>query len=341
MKNTFLVLIIFSIFLTGTVVAQDGTVASAAKPKQVNDIEPPKGHVFGPGDEISGKIIGEAEYNFVAVVDENGRIELPFAKEPIIARCKTEKELKADITGLLEVYLKNPAWTLRTEKRVRPPVTVFGEVVSAAKIDLTRKATLLEMLAVAGGPTRDAGRIVQVYRPQPMACSAVQDPLNWAPESGDASEVPSRFYKLSAMNQGQQSDNPVIIPGDVIYVPQATPVYIVGEVRQPGSVLLKKDGGTTLFDAITMVGGSNPQAKTKDVKIYRKKPGSGEKEVIAVNLDLIKKGTQKDIFLEPYDMIVVDKTKKSIALIIAEFAIGAGKQVISSAANTGGMRVMY
>ena len=241
----------------------------------------------------------------------------------------------------MKKYLVNPQWSLRVEKRARPPVTVFGEVKSISKIELTRRATLLEMVAVAGGENADAGGIVQVYRPQKALCTSGNEASDWKAESGVPGETPSRVYSLAEMNLGKEESNPVILPGDVIYVPKALPAYIVGEVVAPQGILLKKTGGTTVLTGINMVQGLRPEAKTKEVKIYRRKPGSTKIEVLVANLDLIKKGTQPDIFLEPYDVVEVGKTKKSIALVIAEFALGAGKSILTSASNQAGVRVVY
>lgn len=309
--------------------------------KQTVETNTPKPYVYGPGDEIAGKIIGEADYNFEATVDENGQILLPFSGTPIVAQCKTESQLRAEITKLLKKDLVNPQWTLRTTKRARPPVTVFGEVNTKTKIDLTRKATLFEMVGLAGGANKDAGQIVQVYRPQRVMCSDDNDANNWKPESGDATAVPFRLYNIADMERGIAAHNPEIMPGDVIFVPQALPVYVVGEVFQPQAVLLKREGGTTVMDAITMVGGNRPEAKMKDVKVYRQTAGYDEKQEISINLEKVRKREAKDIILEPYDLVVVDKTKKSIALTIAEFALGAGRSIISSAANQTGVRVVY
>ncbi len=341
MKNLFLALIIFSVFSTGVIVAQDATVAVVPKPKTTVDIEPSKGYVFGPGDEISGKVMGEPDYNFLATVDENGRIELPFSESSLVAQCKSEKELKADIDLLLAKYLVKPQWSLRVEKRARPAVTIFGEVKTVTKVDLTRRATLLEMVALAGGENADAGGIVQVYRPQKALCTAGNDASNWLAESGDPGETPSRVYSLAEMNLGKEESNPVIMPGDVIYIPKAPPAYIVGEVVAPQGILLKRTGGTTLWGGINLVQGLRPEAKTKEVKIYRRKLGSDKTEVLVANLELIKKGLQPDIYLEPYDVVEVGKTKKSIALTIAEFALGAGKSILTSASNQAGVRVVY
>jgi hypothetical protein len=56
---------------------------------------------------------------------------------------------------------------------------------------------------------------------------------------------------------------------------------------------------------------------------------------------MIKAGSQKDPVLEPYDIIEVGKTKKSIAQTILEIAIGAGKGGLTSMTNGIGYRVMY
>ncbi len=342
MKNAILFLCLLSLSLP--VWAQDATVAKVSSPavKQNDGSQAPRPYVYGPGDQIAGKVMGEADYNFEADVDENGRVLLPFSSTPVVAQCKTERELHADIKKLLERDLVNPQLALRTTKRARPEVWVFGEVNTKSRIELTRKATLFEVLAIAGGPNKDAGQIVEVFRPQKVQCSDAEDPDNWKPESGDTSETPFRVFNLAEMNNGIAAHNPVIMPGDVIRVPQAAPVYVVGEVIAPQGILLKKHGGTTVMEAISMVQGLRPEAKKKEIKIYRKKNAYDQRgEPMLWNYELVSKGKQNDIFLEPYDLIVVDKTKKSIALTIAEFAIGMGRAAVTSAANQTGVRVVY
>lgn len=342
MKNAILFLCLLSLSLP--VWAQDTTVAKVTSPAATqNDVpKTPRPYVYGPGDQIAGKVMGELDYSFEAEVDENGRILLAFAGTPLVAQCKTERELHADITKVLERDLKNPQLMLRTVKRARPLVTVFGEVNTKSSVELTRKATLFELMGLAGGVSKDAGQIVQVYRPQKPVCSQGDDPDNWKPESGDASETPFRVFNVAEMEKGVAAHNPIILPGDVIFVPQASPVYVVGEVVAPQGILLKKQGGTTVMEAISMVQGFRAEAKKKEVKIYRKSSGYDQRgEPIVLNLELVSKGKQNDIFLEPYDLVVVDKAKKSIALTIAEFALGTGRSIISSAASQTGVRVVY
>jgi hypothetical protein len=55
-----------------------------------------KGYLIGPGDEITAKVVGESEFDFVSTVDENGKIEVPFSDDPIKAQCLSERELRIE-----------------------------------------------------------------------------------------------------------------------------------------------------------------------------------------------------------------------------------------------------
>nr|MCU0237851.1 SLBB domain-containing protein [Pyrinomonadaceae bacterium] len=113
-----------------------------------------------------------------------------------------------------------------------------------------------------------------------------------------------------------------------------------GEVRQPSNLSLKT-GGLTLMQALAMVGGVNANADVKDIKIYRKKPNSLEKEIISVNYKDVKTGKQRDVSLEPYDEIEVGKAKKKPWEYILELAIGAGKGTLNSVTGSVGYRILY
>jgi polysaccharide export outer membrane protein len=335
MKLKFLFLGIISLFLTGLMSAQDVPV----------DVSTGKGYMLGPGDQVVGKVLGEEQFDFIATVDEDGKIEVPFFESPVVAKCKTERELRSHVTELLGKYLRNPQLSLRvTERKSRPPATIYGEVRTPQQVQLMRKATLIELIAFSGGITEEAGGMIQVVRTQPPICNEGSEEDNWKPNTDDPTAVPSRLFSLANVKMGKEEANPIIYPGDVIVVQKALPIYVTGEVMAPQGVYLK-EGGMSLSEAIAKIGGVRREAKTKDIKIYRLKPNaspeSKDRTVIAANYDLIKKGTQPDIMLEPYDIIEVDKAKESIAMAIMKIAIGAGKNVIAAGSNSIGYKVLY
>ncbi|MCD9186426.1 MAG: SLBB domain-containing protein [Pyrinomonadaceae bacterium] len=304
--------------------------------------EAQRGYLIGPGDVISVKVLGEKDFDIeAATVDEDGKIEVPFSDTPVLAKCRTEKELRADVTKVLAKYLRNPQLSLRvTERKSRPPATIYGEVRTPQQVVLTRKATLLELLSFSGGVTEEAGGMIQVFRTQAPMCADVSEDSDWTAENNGGLDVPSRMYSLSSLKQGREEANPVIYPGDVVVVQKASPVYITGEVVAPQGIYLK-ESGLSLTEAIAKIGGVRREAKTKDIKIYRLKANSKDREIISVNYDLIKKGSQKDIMLEPYDIVEVDKSKKSVLQNIAEIAIGIGKNVPMGFGSALPQRVLY
>lgn len=300
-----------------------------------------KNYLLGPGDEITAKVLGEEQFDFVATIDEDGKIEVPFFDKPVAAKCLTERDLRIAVVKLLAKYLKSPQLSLRvTGRNSRPPATIYGEVGTPQQVVLMRRTTLLELLSFSGGVKEEAGGMIQIFRTRKPICMEADTENDWKADTGDMLDVPSRMYSLSSLRLGKEEANPVIYPGDVVVVQKAAPVYITGEVLSPQGIFLK-EGGLSLSEAIAKIGGVNRTAKTKDIKIYRLKSNSKDREIIAANFDQIKKGTQKDIMLEPYDIVEVDKAKKSIAMTVLEIATGTARQAISGFGGGLPQRVLY
>lgn len=305
----------------------------------VTDQNQQQGYLIGPGDVITGKVMTDSEFDFTSTVDEDGKIQVSFSEERILAKCRTEKEVTADVKQLLSKYLKNPQISVRVTERRAPMVIVSGEVEKPGPIELKRRNTrLLDIVTFSGGPTEDASGMIQVFRTQTPLCEYKDENEIWAGKTVD--EVPHRMYSLRSVMQGSTEANPIILPGDVIVLQKASPVYITGEVRQPTGVYIKEDG-LSLIQAIGMIGGVNREAEKKNIRIYRLQPGSKERNVITVNYALIKKGEQKDVMLEPYDIVEVDKEKPSVLQSIMKIALGTGQTIISSGASSLTYRVLY
>ena len=294
-----------------------------------------RGYTLGPGDTVSIKVFGEKDFDIEETnVDEDGMIQIPFFEQGVPAKCRTEKELSAAVRQLLTKYLRNPQVAVSVKQRnSRPPATIYGQVRQQQRVTLTRQTRLLELLSFAGGVTEDAGGMIQVFRTSKPMCTEDNAENNWISQSKESTDVPSRMYSINSVRQGREEANPIILPGDLIVVQRAAEIYITGEVNAPQKVFLKEDG-LSLTEAIAKTGGVRREAKTKDVKIYRLKANSKDREIISINFDLIKKGEQKDIMLEPYDIVEVDKSKKSIGQIIFETVTGTAKTTLNMLPQT-------
>lgn len=330
----------YKIIFTSAVIALAAVFAAAQTTNGPASPADEKGYLLGPGDEVTGKVMGEPQFDFVATVDEDGKIAVPFFDKGVPAQCFTERQVRDDVEKLLAKYLKNPQLSLRvTDRKSRPPATIYGEVRTPQQVILTRRTTLLELLSFSGGVNEEAGGMIQVFRTRKPVCEEDKAENNmWG--GSDALDVPSRMYSLSSLRLGKEEANPEIFPGDVIVVQKASPVYITGEVIQPQGIYLK-EGGLSLSEAIAKIGGVRREAKTKDIKIYRLKSGSKDREIISANYDLIREGKQKDIMLEPYDIVEVDKSKKSVGQIILDVVAGAGRTALGGFGNALPTRVLY
>jgi polysaccharide export outer membrane protein len=284
-----------------------------------------QGYLIGPGDVLSIKALGEPTFNVETLtVDEDGRILIPYVDAPLMAKCKTERGLQAEVSKAWSKYLKNPQISLQVTKRSsRLPVSVFGEVREPSRFELTRRVRLLELISYAGGENEKSGGVVQVFRSIGPICSMSDDPNKWS--AGDGS-VPMRQFSLAEVRLGREDANPEIIAGDIIVVQKAAPVFVIGEVMKPGEFVLP-DGGLPLTQAIAMAAGVNREAKTKNIKVYRQKPGASEPEVLAVNYDMIRKGTEKDIMLQARDIVEVGKAPKGFMDYVLEFATGLPNRI--------------
>ena len=131
-----------------------------------------KGYLLGPGDEITGKVLGEEEFGFTAYVNADGNIMVPFFDKPIVAMCRTEKALRADLIMLLQKQLRNPQFSIGPITayfcanvddiidRYQPALWIYGH--NHFSNDLQRGATRL--VSNQMGYPREAGSI-PVYAP--------------------------------------------------------------------------------------------------------------------------------------------------------------------------------
>lgn len=285
-----------------------------------------QGYLLGPGDVISIKTLGEPQFDVESLtVDEDGKIVMPYSGKSLTAKCKTERALQAEVVQALTQWLKKPQVSLRvTQRNSRPPISVYGEVRGQAQqFTPTRRVYLMELISYAGGVTEKSNGLIQVFRTRPPMCGELSPADDWKVDSTATSglAVPSKIFSLSSMNQGAEESNPEMFPGDIIVVTKASPVYVVGEVMKPGEMSLP-DSGLPLTQAVAMAAGVNRDAKTKSIKIYRRKPGSNTPDVIVANFDSIRKGAEKDILLQPYDIVEVGKAPKSFSDYLLEFATG-------------------
>ena len=293
------------IFVSGvvfTVLAQNPTETAKNIPTSAPlDDQGIGRYLIGPGDILDVRVFGQADLNSEVEVDADGNISsLPFIEAPIRAKCRNEKEVQASITEAYAKYLIKPRVSVRIkERRSRPPAVIYGAVRNAQRIDMRRRVRLHELLASSGGITQNASGTIQIMHTEPEMCADPVTPNGASPTTSDIGQM--EVLQISDVKAGLEKGDPVVRPGDIVIVTEGEPVYVTGAVFQPREMPLKD--GLTLANAIMMSGGATRQAKTAEVHLRRKT--SKGSEDLKVNYDAIRKGKEKDVTLQAYDIIEV------------------------------------
>ncbi|MGI8918675.1 MAG: polysaccharide biosynthesis/export family protein [Pyrinomonadaceae bacterium] len=325
--------------------AQEQNQGSFNGPNQIGSVDNQgiRNYLLGPGDLIDVRVFGQQDLNAIAEVDSEGNISsLPFLETPIRARCRTEKEVQKDIASAYAKYLKNPQISVRiTERKSRPPATVFGAVRQATRVQMQRKVRLNELMAASGGFTERAAGTIQILHTEPVMCPEPGEEAEAA--AIDATKIPLQIVKIAELRAGKPEANPMIRPGDYILVTEAEPIYITGSVNSPQGVFMRDQ--LTLGRAIAMVGGTKKEAKLNDVRIYRQKPGSADQEMIRVDYAAIKKNQRPDILLQAYDIVEIPEAGMFSPGRIGQTLLGTITGGISSAMQSTGQiiptRILY
>ncbi|HKO98249.1 MAG TPA: polysaccharide biosynthesis/export family protein [Pyrinomonadaceae bacterium] len=295
-----------------------------------------KNYLLGPGDVVDVRVFGQSDLNAMAEVDSDGNISsLPFLEKPIVAKCRTEKQIQADIAAAYSKYIKNPQISVRTtERKSRPPAIVSGAVRQPTRVVMMRKVRLNEILVSAGGFTDRASGTIQIVHTEPLMCPQPGEEAEAAPIDS-SKEVPLEIVKVSDLRAGNAKANPVIRPGDFILVTEAEPVYITGSVVYPQGIYLTDQ--LTLSRALAQAGGVRKEGKSDDIRIYRQKPGA-EQEVIRANFKAIQNLKEPDVKLKAYDVIDVPEaglfsSQRIVPTLLGAVTGGLGSMMSSAGSS--------
>ena len=278
--------------------AQGGSTGQGSPAEQ-----PSERYRIGPGDVLDVRVYNRPQLSREAVrVEGNGMIRMPLIEGEIQAACKTEGELAKEISTRYARYYRNlPVDVFIKEYHARE-VALIGAVNDQGRYQMQRRIRLLELLTFAKGPSEKAGQTINIVRaPRTDLCATGNDTAR--NEGGFIS------FRLNDTLRGDETANPYVEPGDIVTVPEADQVYVVGNVYSPKSLSLREP--ITVSRAIAMAGGPLRDSKTDKVRIVRQ-AGGGQSEMF-VNLNAIAQKKAEDVPLKPNDIVEVpESTGKSI-----------------------------
>ena len=253
---------------------------------------------IGPGDVLDIRILNRPNLSRDNVrVEGDGTIRMPLIDGRIQAACLTETELSKQITERYLKFYRNPQVDVFIKDYRSTQVAIIGSVNDQSRFLLQRRIKLLELLTYAKGPTTLAGQTINVVHSETAFQCAKGD------SSKDEAYAGLTSYRLSDTLRGEEKANPYLENGDIVTLPEADQVYVVGNVLQPRSIALKEP--ITLTRAIAMSGGLAKDTQKDKIRVVRQEPGSATKEEIYVDLAAIEKKQAEDLSLVANDIVDV------------------------------------
>jgi polysaccharide biosynthesis/export protein len=240
--------------------------------------------LIGPGDLIQVDVLDTPEMEQQVRVMDDGSAALAYVGNVQIGG-KTPAAAAEAIRLLLisKNVMKHPQVTVRVQEYSTQDVSVLGQVRTPGAYPLTTPQPVLRVLSLAGGVTDIADREVTVKR------------------HGSSEQLK---YMLSNDPQKMLTDMVMVNPGDIVMVPKAPIIYIMGDVGRPGGYAMSSnESHLTLLQAIARAGSANKTSVASKVRLIRNS-GDGEKE-IPIRLDAMQKGKIPDIDLQANDIVFV------------------------------------
>jgi polysaccharide biosynthesis/export protein len=127
------------------------------------------------------------------------------------------------------------------------------------------------------------------------------------------------------MESGDPVNNIILQAGDIVTVPHAGIVYVLGSVGRPGGFVLANDRSQmTTLKMLALAGGLNRTAKSDHAVIIRR-DRQGQQHEQTVDLKKVVQRKAEDVRLEASDILYVpDSTAKKALYRAGELAIGVG-----------------
>ncbi|WP_419807109.1 polysaccharide biosynthesis/export family protein [Terriglobus sp.] len=274
---------------------------------------------LGPGDQVRIMVADVDNLPDRPIrIDPVGQIDLPLVGT-VQAAGLTPEQLRAALQTKFAKYVTDPQVTVNVAEYESRPVSVLGSVTHAGVYQMTSPKHLVDVLSLAGGTAPDAGATVVVTRQTDRGSLSVAGLQT--EKSGSSSIV---HISLNALTSGSRpSDNILIQPDDVITVPKAEVIYVLGNVRRAGGFSLASHPSMTVLQAVTLAEGFTPNAAASHARILRKVEENAPAKEIKVDASRILAGKEPDQPLFANDILFIPNSAwKASSKRALEAAIG-------------------
>jgi polysaccharide biosynthesis/export protein len=186
----------------------------------------------------------------------------------------------------------------------------------------------------SGTPPAQANSVSAGASPQPPvtapAAASGSSSLQETPPVGQP-QTPSNIITVNLnelLETGGSQNNIMLQAGDIVTVPHAGIVYVLGAVTRPGGFVVSNDRfQLTTLKVLALAGGMTRTAKTSQAVVIRK-DNQGRQHEVAVDLKKVVKREAEDLQLQPSDVLYIpENAAKQAMLRAAEIGLAIGSAV--------------
>jgi polysaccharide export outer membrane protein len=274
-------------------------------------------YVLGPQDALTVRVVNMDELGDEAYpIDLSGFLTLPRIGR-VHAAGLTVDQLRSELTTKFKDYLQDPVVSLTVTEFHSQPVSILGAVETPGVHQIKGQKTLFEVISEAGGLKDDAGNKITITR------QMVNGPLPLPNAQTDSSGRYSiaDLNIRSVMSARNPQDNIPVKPYDVITVPKADLIYVIGAVKRPGGFPLTERANMTVLEALSLSQGLDKAASSKKAKILRTDEVTHARLEIPINVQKILDGKGTDQPLLSNDILFIPTSAAKQASLRALEAI--------------------
>ena len=254
----------------------DGLVQGPAGTGKLQDLR------IGIGDLLQITMFGTQDFNADFRVSSSGDISLPPLGLVHVAGLSSSEAEKLIEHQLVEGgFYREPRVSVFEKEYVTQGVSILGEVKNPGVYPLLADRHLLDLISQAGGLTPNASKTISVTH---------------------AGQSTPSIVELSPDPELAAKSNPSILPGDTIVVATVGVVYVIGNVNKPGGYPMT-DNQLTVLQALALAGGNSPLSALDRAQIVRQV--KGVREAVPISVKKILEGRNKDVRLQPQDILFI------------------------------------
>ena len=247
---------------------------------------------IGPDDLLGVSVYDSPELSHPVRVDANGAIRLPMVKQPISVSGLYPAEIEVAISKALVDgnVLVAPLVSVSVLEYRSRPITVMGAVRNPIVFQADAPLTLLDAISRAGGLADNAGPVILLSRPTSAA--------------GESAKITQRIPVQSFLNLDEDFANLKLEAGDVIRVPVAGQVYVLGSVKRTGAFSINDGAESSVMKALAVSGGLD-EHPSHVAYIYRVEAGAAGRSEMPIELKKIIDRKAPDVALEADDILYI------------------------------------